>query len=38
MKTPEHLKGAILNLAKEKGIHAQEVLQIFTFERIIERY
>lgn len=29
--------GAIRNLAKEKGIHAQEVLQIFMFERIIER-
>lgn len=37
MKTPEQLKGAICNLAKEKGIHAQEVLQIFMFERIIER-
>ena len=36
MKTPEQLKGAIRNLAKEKGIHAQEVLQIFMFERIIE--
>ncbi len=37
MKTPEELKGAIRNLAKKKGIHAQEVLQIFMFERIIER-
>lgn len=37
MKTPEQLKGAIRNLAKKKGIHAQEVLQIFLFERIIER-
>ena len=37
MKTPEQLKGAIRNLAKKKGIHAQEVLQIFMFERIIER-
>ncbi len=37
IKTPEQLKGAIRNLAKEKGIHAQEVLQIFMFERIIER-
>lgn len=36
IKTPEQLKGAIRNLAKEKGIHAQEVLQIFMFERIIE--
>lgn len=37
MRTPEQLKGAIRNLAKKKGIHAQEVLQIFMFERIIER-
>ena len=37
IKTPEQLKGAIRNMAKEKGIHAQEVLQIFMFERIIER-
>lgn len=37
MKTPEQLKGAIRNLAKKKGIHAQEILQIFMFERIIER-
>ena len=37
LKTPEQLKGAIRNLAKEKGLHAQEVLQIFMFERIIER-
>ncbi len=37
MKKPEQLKGAIRNLAKKKGIHAQEVLQIFMFERIIER-
>ena len=37
MKTPEQLKGAIRKLAKEKGIRAQEILQIFMFERIIER-
>ena len=37
MKTPEQLKGAIRSLAKGRGIHAQEVLQIFMFERIIER-
>lgn len=37
MKTPEQLKGSIRNLAKEKGLHAQEILQIFMFERIIER-
>ena len=34
MKTPEQLKGAIRNIAKEKDIHAQEVLQIFMFERL----
>lgn len=38
MKTPEQLKGAIRSLAKKKGIHAQEVLQIFMFERIIELF
>ena len=37
MKTPEQLKGAIRNLANKKRIHAQEVLQIYIFERIIER-
>ena len=37
MKTPEQLKGAIRNIAKEKSLHAQEVLQIFMFERILDR-
>lgn len=37
MKTPEQLKGAIRNIAKQKELHAQEVLQIFMFERILER-
>ena len=37
MKTPEQLKGAIRNMAKDKGIPAQSVLQIAMFERIIER-
>ncbi len=37
MKTPEQLKGAIRNIAKAKDLHAQEVLQIFMFERILER-
>ena len=37
MKTPEQLKGAIRNIAKEKDLHAQEVLQIFMFEHILER-
>lgn len=37
MKTPEQLKGAIRNISKEKGLHAQEILQIFMFERILDR-
>lgn len=37
MKTPEQLKGAIRNMAKEKKIAAQDILQVFMFERIIER-
>ena len=35
MKTPEQLKGAIRNIAKEKNLHAQEIMQIFMFERNI---
>lgn len=37
MRTPEQLKGYLRNLAKEKGISAQELLQVFMFERLIER-
>lgn len=37
MKTPEQLKGAIRNIAKEKRLHPQEVLQMFLFERVLER-
>lgn len=37
MKTPEQLKGAIRNFALEKGLKPQEVLQMYLFERIIER-
>ena len=37
MKTPEQLKGAIRNIAREKDLRAQEVLQIFFFERILAR-
>lgn len=37
MKNPEQLKGAIRNLAKQQNLQAQEVLQIFLFERFIER-
>ena len=37
MKTPEQLKGAIKNIAKDKKLKPQEVLQMFLFERIVER-
>jgi predicted nucleotidyltransferase component of viral defense system len=37
MKTPEQLKGAIRNIAADKNLRAQEVLQMFLFERILER-
>lgn len=37
MKTPEQLKGAIRNIARDKDLRAQEVLQIYMFERILDR-
>lgn len=37
MKTPEQLKGAIRNIAASKNLRPQEVLQMFLFERILER-
>ena len=37
MKTPEQLKGAIRSMAAKKNLRAQEVLQMFLFERILER-
>jgi hypothetical protein len=37
MKTPEQLKGAIRNMAANNHLRAQEVLQMFLFERILER-
>ena len=37
MKTPEQLKGVIKNIAKDKKLKPQEVLQMFLFERILER-
>ena len=37
MKTPEQLKGAIRNIAAEKNLRPQEVLQMFLFERLLER-
>jgi len=37
MKSPEQLKGAIRNIAKKKDLQAAAVLQMYLFERIIER-
>ncbi len=37
MKSPEQLKGAIRNIAIQKKLRPQEVLQMFLFERILER-
>lgn len=37
MKTPEQLKGAIRSMAAKKNLRVQEVLQMFLFERIIDR-
>lgn len=37
MRTSKQLKGYLRNLAKEKNISAQELVQIFMFERLIER-
>lgn len=37
MKTPEQLKGTIRSMAAKKNLRAQEVLQMFLFERILER-
>ena len=37
MRTPEQLKGKIRNVAKEKRLSSQEILQMYLFERVIER-
>ena len=37
MKTPEQLKGAIRSMAAQKNLRPQEVLQMFLFERVLER-
>ena len=37
MKTPEQLKGTIRSMAAKKNLRAQEVLQVFLFERVLER-
>ena len=37
MLTPEQLKGKVRNVAKEKGLSSQEILQMYFFERVMER-
>ena len=37
MKSPEQLKGWARNVAAEKQLRAQEILQMFMFERLLER-
>jgi len=37
MKTPEQLKGTIRSMAAQRNLRAQEVLQMYLFERILER-
>lgn len=37
MKTPEQLKGSIRSMASKKNLRAQEVLQMYLFERVLER-
>ncbi len=37
MKTPEQLKGKIRSVAEKKNLRPQEVLQMYLFERILER-
>ena len=37
MKTPEQITGSIRSMAAKKNLRAQEVLQMFLFERILER-
>jgi len=37
MKKPEQLKGLMRNFAKDKNLRPQEILQMYLFERIVER-
>ncbi|MCR5420478.1 MAG: nucleotidyl transferase AbiEii/AbiGii toxin family protein [Lachnospiraceae bacterium] len=37
MITPEQLKGRIRYISKEKGLSSQEVLQMYLFERVMDR-
>ena len=38
MKSAEQIKGAVKNIAKKMNLKPQEVLQIFMFERLVERF
>ena len=37
MRSPEQLKGWARNVAAEKHLRAQEILQMFMFGRLLER-
>ena len=37
MLTPEQIKGRIKNIAEKNDLRPQEVLQMFLFERVLER-
>jgi len=37
MRTPEQLKGTIRSMAAKNGLRAQEVLQMYLFERVLDR-
>ena len=36
-RTPEQLKGQIRSFAAKRNLQPQEVLQMFMFERVLER-
>ncbi len=38
MLTPEQLKGKIRNVAKEKNLSSQEILQMYLFEERLKCY
>ena len=38
MKGAEQIKGAVKSIAKKMNLKPQEVLQIFMFERLVERF
>ena len=37
MKSAEQIKGAVKNIAKKMNLKPQEILQIYMFERLVER-